>query len=537
MAPEQRPPNDSLEQVAARIADEQPINWGELSETDAASLTGLREIEQLAQGFRHLQVSAVAPKTPTSNRFKFGNLQVLEPIGSGAYGEVWRAYDPLLDLQVALKLRKVDSDALSHQFLEEARRLARVRQANIVSVYGAAVHERRAGIWTELVRGAPLSELLAEHGSFPAEEVRGIGLDLCHALAAVHRHGLVHGDVKAENVMREVSGRIVLMDFGAAREFELANSTVVSGTLRYLAPEVLRGAAPSPASDIYALGVLLFRLASGSFPYASGDLNGLISEQDRGDRQRLSKLKKGLPADLVRAIESAIDIDPAKRPATALAFAAALAPQPSAAAPRFSGTMLALLAAGLAIIAVALVVWRGNAAAAWDSSAAFYRVDKNSSVALNDGATISLGDHIALKFRSNRPAYVYIFDDDGSGQAAVQFPLENIEPANPLKADTDYQLPGSRAGRPLTWEVSSAAERERFVVIAADEPQPLLDRTIAPWHHAGETASTRGALGLATAPNEVALPSAALQLELDRLARDSAHVRRWNYVFPHSATK
>ena len=113
------PPSD-LEQVAGRIADEQPVNWRDVGdESDAASLSGLREIEQLAQGFRHLQVSAIAPKTPASNKFRFGNLQVLEPLGTGTQGEVWRAYDPLLDLQVALKLRKVDSDTLSHQFLRK----------------------------------------------------------------------------------------------------------------------------------------------------------------------------------------------------------------------------------------------------------------------------------------------------------------------------------------------------------------------------------------------------------------------------------
>lgn len=537
MPPEQRQDEKgtSLEKVAARIADEQPINWGELSETDTASLTGLREIEQLAQGFRHLQVSAVAPKTPTSNRFKFGNLQVLEPIGSGAQGEVWRAYDPLLDLQVALKLRKVDSDSLSHQFLEEARRLARVRQANIVSVYGAAVHEGRAGMWTELVRGSPLSDLLAQHGSFPGEEVRGIGLDLCHALAAVHRHGLVHGDVKAENVMREVSGRIVLMDFGAAREFELADLTVVSGTLRYLAPEVLRGASPSPASDIYALGVLLFRLASGSFPYAVGELDALITAQDRGERLRLNKLKFGLPRDLVRAIESAIEIDPAKRPASALAFAAALAPQPAEAVPKNRWWMIALVIAA-ALIAGAIALWRGAPLAAWETSATFYRVGRTGSVALNDGSAVALGDRLALKFRSNRDSYVYIFDDDGSGQTAVQFPLENVEPANPLKANADYQLPGNAGGKSLTWEISSAAERERFIVIAADEPQPVLERTIASWHHAGESGSTRGAMGLAAAP-EQAMPSEDLQSQLDSLMRETDHVRRWNVVFPHVAAK
>src|SRR5262249_42918426 len=132
---------------------------------------------------------------------------------------------------------------------------------------------------------------------------------LCHALAAVHRHGLVHGDVKAENVMREVSGRIVLMDFGAAREFEATDARVVSGTIRYLAPEVLRGAAPSPSSDLYALGVLLFHLLSGAYPYRAAQLEELLGQQDRGERLRLADLRSGLPVDLVRTIERALEFD------------------------------------------------------------------------------------------------------------------------------------------------------------------------------------------------------------------------------------
>ena len=181
-----------------------------------------------------------------------------------------------------------------------------MRQANIVSIYGAAVHEGRAGLWMELIRGTSLAQLLTEHGPFPAEEVRGIGLDLCHALATVHRHDLLHGDIKTENVMREVSGRIVLMDFGAAREQDSAQTSVVSGTLNYLAPEVLRGAAPSPANDIYALGVLLFRLLSGAYPYAAMDLEGLLQQQDSGACARLAQLRPGLPATLVLAVENAI---------------------------------------------------------------------------------------------------------------------------------------------------------------------------------------------------------------------------------------
>jgi hypothetical protein len=531
MPPQKNPDQRDLEHLAARIADEQPVDWRDLNEAEGASVTGLREIEQLAQGFRHLQISAVAPKTPDSNRFCFGNLQVLEPIGSGAQGEVWRAYDPLLDLQVALKLRKVGSGVLSHQFLDEARRLARVRQANIVSVYGAAIHGSRAGIWSELVRGSPLGQLLKEHGTFPAEEVRGIGLDLCHALAAVHRHGLVHGDVKAENVMREVSGRIVLMDFGAAREFELTDVGVVTGTLRYLAPEVLRGAPPSPASDIYALGVLLFHLLSGEFPYAASELEALLQAQASGQRKPLAKAKSGLPSDLVRAVENALDSDPARRPPTALAFAAALAPQPPSAR-RWPWVVVAgLLSAALL---AATLPWRA-AAPPWQAEAGFYRVDAQGSTALADGATIAIGDRLALQFRSNKPAYVYIFDDDGSGNTGVLFPLVGIEPANPLAANTFYRLPGRRDAQALTWQVSSVAEREEFVVVAATVQQTELEHAIADWQRAGSaTGPTRGALGLTTAPDSTEVASAPLRRVLEQLQRGAGgDVQHWHYTFPH----
>jgi hypothetical protein len=526
--------NDELERLAARIADDEQVTWPAGAPGDQA-LQGLREMQQLVQGFRHLQVSAVAPRTPTSNRFRFGTLTVLEPLGSGAQGDVWRAYDPLLDLQVALKLRKLDSGILAHDFLDEARRLARVRQANIVSIYGAAVHEGRAGLWMELIRGTSLAQLLAQHGPFPAEEVRGIGLDLCHALATVHRHDLLHGDIKTENVMREVSGRIVLMDFGAARELDSARTSVVSGTLNYLAPEVLRGGAPSPASDIYALGVLLFRLLSGAYPYTAPDLDGLLRQQDSGTCARLSRLRPGLPRNLVRAVERAIQIDPAKRPASALAFAAALA-APAAPTSVAWRVLAAVVAAALTVVAAVFALAYYRAAPAWQADATFYRVDARGSVALNDGATVALGDRLALRFRSSKPAYVYIFDDDGSGQTAVLFPLAGLKQSNPLGANIDHRLPGAADAAAMTWQISSQAAREEFIVVAADEPQPQLERRIAAWQHAGNTTVTRGALQLAPDTNTPVVENADLLQTLDALDRDSVeHVRRWRFVFPHAA--
>lgn len=527
-----------LERVAASIADDAPVDWRELDPAAQRDAAGLREIEQLVQGFRRVHLAG-GERRHLQQRvaFRFGGLEVLECIGAGAQGEVWRAYDPLLDQQVALKLRKLDSGALAHQFLDEGRRLARVRQANILSVYGAAVHAGRAGLWTELIRGTALAELLTQHGPFPADEVCSIGHELCHALAAVHRHGLVHGDIKAENVMRDHGGRIVLMDFGAAREFAVADAAVVSGTLHYLAPEVLRGAASTPASDQYALGVLLFHLLTAAYPYAAKDVSALLGAQERGERSTLATLRPGLPKALLRAIERALKTDPSHRHASALAFATALAP---ARAPAPDWRAVAVVAACAGMVALGLGFglsrWRAAPAPAWQANAAFYRVDGHGSSALNDGAVIALGDRLALKFQSNRAAYVYIFDDDGSAQAAVLFPLPGIEPGNPLAADTAYRLPGKSDATVLTWQVSSQAAREEFVVLAADQAQPELERIIAAWQRASlPVGSARGALALTPAPSEAEITSASLRAVLSKLQGDEVHLRRWRFVFPHTS--
>jgi len=526
-----------LEKLAARIADDEPVDWratvATLTAGNNPALQGLREVEQVVNGFRHVQLAS-GRDTPRTCRFRFGHLTVLDPLGAGSQGDVWRAYDSLLDLEVALKLRKLDSGVLSHQFLEEARRLARVRQANIVSVYGAAVHDGRAGIWTELIRGTSLSDLLTQHGPFPHEEVCSIGLDLCHALAAVHRHGLLHGDLKLGNVMREVSGRIVLMDFGAAREQDAAQASVISGSLQYLAPEILRGGAPSVAGDIYALGVALFRLLTGVYPYTATTLPELLTAQDNCECLTLQALRPGLPKSLVRAVESALSSDPARRCGDALAFASALSQPAAKTLAGWRGVGLVTLLAAFIAAGVSVIYGGWRAGTDWRSELTFYRVDGRTSTALTDGASIKVGDRLSLAFRTSAPAYVYVFDDDGSGEAAVLFPLPGIEPANPLAADTSYQLPGKSATQPITWQVSSNAEREQFIVVVADAAQPQLERAIAAWRHASQTTATRGTLGLAPAPTETEISSASLRAELQRLAGDPSHVRRWQFVFPHS---
>ena len=145
---------------------------------------------------------------------------MLDRIGQGTSCEVYRAWDTALHREVALKLLHDEGRSRrgAHgRILEEARRLARIRHAHVVQVYGAEQHDGRVGLWMELVRGESLEEIVQTRGPFGAREAALIGLDLCAALAAVHGAGLLHRDIKAQNVMRESGGRLVLMDFGTGR--------------------------------------------------------------------------------------------------------------------------------------------------------------------------------------------------------------------------------------------------------------------------------------------------------------------------------
>jgi serine/threonine protein kinase/Flp pilus assembly protein TadD len=254
-----------------------------------------------------------------------------------------------LEREVGLKIllpRSADEAVQYEELLREARALAAVRHTNILPIYGVDRHDGRVGFWTDFVHGKTLAGLVREQGPFGHRETALIGLDVTKALSAVHRAGLVHRDIKAENVMREEGGRILLMDFGlsalATGQQELA------GSPRYMAPELFRGAEASVATDIYAVGVLLFYLVTGHHPgvgepasakpQITGDeptaLASSVTSAGRSSlRLRAASQAAGLslldyrpdlPESFARVIEKAIDPDPAKRFASAGALSSAL---------------------------------------------------------------------------------------------------------------------------------------------------------------------------------------------------------------------
>lgn len=254
----------------------------------------------------------------------WGPFRILERIGQGSFGEVYRAFDTMLEREVALKLllpRGSDQESERRDVLREARAMARVRHPNVVPVYGVDTHDGRVGFWSDFVRGRTLSALLDAQGPFGAREVSNIGVDLCRAVGAVHAAGLLHRDIKAGNAMREEGGRILLMDFGLSHATDRAQG--VAGTPAYMAPELFDGRPASVSSDVYALGVLLFQLLTGKFP-VDGSVLGMRDAHQTGVRRALLDLRPDLPEQLARVVEAAIHPDPAKRYASAGQLIAAL---------------------------------------------------------------------------------------------------------------------------------------------------------------------------------------------------------------------
>jgi serine/threonine protein kinase len=232
--------------LGAAIADGKTVDWD-------AALRSAPDAERrvLVEGMRRVaELAAAHSAQPTG---KWRHLLLYEKIGEGASGDVYRGWDPRLERDVAVKLL---SRSAADVPVDEARHLARVRHANIVTVYGADRDGTQSGLWMEYLKGQTLDAIVRAAGPMSARETTGIALDLSHALSALHGAGLLHRDIKATNVMREVGGRIVLMDFSGAhaRAHRGDAAARFSGTPLFMAPELFDGGAATPASDVYSLG-------------------------------------------------------------------------------------------------------------------------------------------------------------------------------------------------------------------------------------------------------------------------------------------
>jgi serine/threonine protein kinase/Tol biopolymer transport system component len=390
------PSGDLLSLLAADVLDRSPIDWDAVrAKASPSQLPVVGRLETIAAMLALSQSpDAAGPESAVASGAvshdappTWGPLRLLEPIGHGAFGRVYRAWDSRLDRQVALKFLDRDdvhAEMLSTAVVEEGRLMARIRHPNVAAVFGADRIDGLTGVWMEFIDGVTLEELLRTSGPLDAAGAARMGIDLCRALSAVHDAGLLHQDIKAQNVMRENGGRTVLMDFGAGVEQspapagpEFTSAATIAGTPLYLAPERFEGAAPTVRGDIYSLGVLLYHLATGGYPVNAGTMDGVKAAHRHGQRVPLRNARPDMAPHFVSVVDRAIDHDPARRWASAADMGAALAegtaPPPGPLARRHRGiAAAAAVATTLAVVATAanftgiqqrvpwLAQWRGT---------------------------------------------------------------------------------------------------------------------------------------------------------------------------------
>jgi TolB-like protein/Tfp pilus assembly protein PilF len=331
------PEAGALGRLAASVADGSPVDWShvesEVAPRERRLVRHLRLVENIATLYRSIPDLDETIEDQLPGGPRWGRLVLLDRIGQGTSCDVHRAFDADLHRHVALKLLHEEraGRGAHDRILQEARRLARVRHQHVVQVFGAEQHDDRVGLWMELVEGESLDQIVRTRGPFGAREASGIGQDVCSALASVHAAGLLHRDVKAQNVLREEGGRIVLMDFGTGEELQRDGGKArLVGTPLYLAPEIFAGKPASVQSDLYSVGVLLFYLVTGEFPLAAASMEQLAAAQGRRQVRHLRDVRPDLPSGFVQVIDRALEHEPAARYQTAGEMEAALRDLPGA---------------------------------------------------------------------------------------------------------------------------------------------------------------------------------------------------------------
>ena len=311
--------------------------------------------------------------------------EVTRRIGAGGFAEVYEAWEPRLKRRVAIKLLNSEltsSPSMLNRFRREAEAVAQLRHPNIVPIYSIGDGEGCAWYVMPLVEGETLRERLAREQVLDHREASRVLRDVAAALAVAHRAGIVHRDVKPENVMFDgQERRVLLMDFGIAKALSaspaadgLTGTGIAVGTPRYMSPEQAAGESVGPASDVYSLGIVGYEMLAGQPPFAGTSFREIMVKQATEDPPPLGELAPGAPEALVATIGRALDRDPAKRFPSAVELGAAFELPATGPASLSSPTLnvaesappwmkWALLALGVA--GFAITAWRGFDADPW----------------------------------------------------------------------------------------------------------------------------------------------------------------------------
>lgn len=259
-----------------------------------------------------------------------GRYRVQAKIASGGTSTVYRGLDERLDRPVALKVmdaRYAGDQQFLTRFRLEARAVARLKHPGLVAVYDQGLDARHPFLVMELIEGGTLRELLVERGPMPPHAVVAVLRPVLGGLAVAHRAGLVHRDVKPENVLISDDGEVKIADFGLVRAVaaaKITSASVILGTAAYLSPEQVRDGDATASSDVYAVGILVYEMLTGRTPFSGDSPLAVAYQRLDADVPRPSTAIDGVPPQFDELVARATARDPADRYADALQLGAEL---------------------------------------------------------------------------------------------------------------------------------------------------------------------------------------------------------------------